>query len=247
MDNTNYMVSIIIPAYNEARRLRSTILSISSYFNARHTAHEIIVVDDGSDDDTLQAIPAARELRATELHVLRHTKNAGKGFAVKRGMLAARGDLLLFTDADLSTPLDAYETLEQAIIQDGHDIAIGSRGLKESRKIVAQGFFRDRMGKLFGRIVKHFLLKTISDSQCGFKLFTKKSAQCVFSRQTIGGFGFDPEILYIAQQNNFTIKEVPVVWTNNFDSKLHPVSDSIIVGCELATIKIKALLGHYSM
>ena len=243
----NYFVSIVIPIYNEEKRIRSTVAKITEYFQNRSLSHEIIIVDDGSRDGSLSVIEDVCKEKDLTLHFLHNIRNMGKGFSVKRGVMFARGDIILFTDADLSVPIEEYEKLEKAIIDEKNDIAFGSRGLKESRKILPQGFFRDRLGKLFGVFVRNILLPDVMDSQCGFKAFTREAAHFIFYWQTIYRFGFDPEILYIAKCHNFRYKEVPVTWKNDFDSKLNPFTDSLFIGFELIKIKIKSLLRHYSI
>lgn len=243
----NYTISIVIPIYNEEKRIRNTVSSIIKYFEKRGTKYEIIIVDDGSKDDSLSIIKDVCRGKDLTLHFLHNTKNMGKGFSVKRGVLFARGDIILFTDADLSVPIEEYEKLEKAIIEDKYDIAFGSRGLKESRKLVPQGFLRDRLGKLFGVFVRHILLPDVMDSQCGFKAFSRQAAHFIFYWQTIYKFGFDPEILYIAKCHNLKYKEVPIQWKNDFDSKLNPFTDTFFIGFELIKIKLKSLLRHYSI
>ena len=240
-------VSVIIPAYNEEQRIASTITRVIEYFSGRGQEYEIIVVDDGSTDKTLDIIKRECHNRVKNLHFLYNIKNMGKGFSIKRGMMFARGEIAFFTDADLSTPIEEFSKLESAIFEEGYDIAIGSRGLPGSRKTVPQGFFRDRMGKLFGLLVRFILLKDIYDSQCGFKAFRRDCAHFVFYWQTIFRFGFDPEILYIAKLHNYKIKEIPVEWGNNFDSKLDPVKDTLMIGFELFKVKLKSILGHYTL
>lgn len=238
-------LSIIIPCYNEANRIKSTLCSIRDYCKTRNLEVEIIIVDDGSNDNTLEKI---NKLDMDILiRVISFFKNQGKGAAVKRGMLEASGRLVLFTDADLSTPIEEYEKLERAIKCENYDIAIGSRGLPESKKVVAQNFFRDKMGKLFGKLVSFLLLPDIKDSQCGFKLFKKNIIKDIFIWQTILGFGFDPEILLIAKKQDFKIKEIPVLWRNSFESKLSPFRDTFFIGFELFKVKVKDILGHYSL
>lgn len=246
MIDNKHALSIVIPVYNEERRIRDTIVKIKDYFNKRGVSYEIIVVDDGSTDKSLQVIREVCSQDVPHLHFLHNMKNMGKGFSVKRGMLFARGDIILFTDADLSVPIEEYEKFERAI-RDGYDVAIGSRGLKDSKKLVAQGFLRDRLGKLFGKIVKIMLLPDIDDSQCGFKVFKREAAHFLFYWQTIYGFGFDPEILYLARRHNYKYTEIPVIWINSFDSKLKVMKDTFRIGFELFKVKLKSILGHYSI
>ncbi|MGM0440873.1 MAG: dolichyl-phosphate beta-glucosyltransferase [Elusimicrobiota bacterium] len=237
-------LSIVIPCYNEENRIIKALNRISDYIDRRGIKTEIIIVDDGSKDQTVNKVKNFNTNIPLKIHSF--FKNRGKGAAVKWGMLKARGKLILFSDADLSTPIEEYEKLEKEITQKEYDIAIGSRGLAGSEKIVPQNFFRDKMGKLFGLLVRIMLLPGIRDSQCGFKLFKREVAKDVFSCQTVCGFGFDPEILFISQKKGYKIKEVPIVWKNSFETKLSPFKDSVFIGYELIKIKIKNLLGHYN-
>lgn len=242
----NYCLSIIIPVYNEEKRIVNTISEIAKYLALKPVEYELIIVDDGSRDNSSTLINNLIKNSKLNIIYLKNMKNMGKGFSVKKGVLSAKGDIILFTDADLSVPIEEYEKLENAILEEKYDIAFGSRGLKESKKIIPQGFIRDRLGKLFGILVKFMLLPDINDPQCGFKAFKKEAAHSLFYWQTIHKFGFDPEILYLAKKHNFRHKEIPVIWKNNFDSKLNVMTDTFNIGFELLKIKIKSLLGHYS-
>lgn len=245
MDENNKIdVSIIIPAYNEEKRVGDSLAKIAGYFSNRDETIEIIVVDDGSTDGTPDVVRRMSE-KYGYIRCLRNEGNMGKGFSIKRGMLDAKGQLALFSDADLSTPIEEYEKLKEAMVSENADVVIASRALPGSTKPVRQGFLRESMGKIFGLFVKLILGLHLSETQCGFKMFTKKAAREVFHWQTIFGFGFDPEILFIAKKRGFKIAEVPVVWINDFDSKLNPVADSIKMFLELLKIRVKAWIGHY--
>ncbi|MBN1824290.1 MAG: glycosyltransferase family 2 protein [Endomicrobiales bacterium] len=247
MKKTEYDVSIVLPVYNEEKRIKYTVDRIVEYFISRNLNYEIIVVDDGSRDKTLDIVKEVCEGRSENLHFLHNHVNMGKGFSVKRGIMFARGDIILFSDADLSTPIEEYEKLEKALKEGEYDAAIASRAMPDSIKTVPQGFFRDRMGKLFGKIVQILVLPDIEDSQCGFKAFKKECAHFVFYWQTIFGFGFDPEILYLCKKHGYKVKQIPVKWENSFDSKLNPFTDTLKIGFELFKIRLKILLGHYDV
>lgn len=214
------MLSIVIPAYNEEARLPSTMLRIAEYV-AAHPARrcEILVVDDGSMDGTGDAAAKALGRVSVPGRVLRHPTNRGKGAAVRTGMLAARGDLVLFTDADLSTPIEEIAKLERAIAA-GAEIAIGSRAIDRRTVERRQPWARDMMGRVFNLVVRLFAVRGIKDTQCGFKLFRREAARQIFERTRIDGFGFDVEVLALAQRLGLSIAEVPVRWLNNADTRV---------------------------
>ena len=203
------VLSVVVPAYNERARLPPTLRRIGAYLGGR--AHEIVVVDDGSTDGTAEAAHAAGVER---LVVLRNEGNRGKGYAVRRGMLAARGARRLMSDADLSTPIEELARLEQALAS-GHQIAIGSRALEGARIEVRQPWYRENMGRLFNVFVRALAVPGVRDTQCGFKLFTAGAAEVVFAAARLDGFSFDVEALYIARQLGYRIAEVPVSWRND--------------------------------
>ncbi len=242
--NIKMKLSIVIPCYNEKNRIIKTLNKINNYIVTRGLKTEIIVVDDGSQDNTVDKVKNFSA--GVPLKTICFLNNRGKGSAVKRGMLEATGEFILFTDADLSTPIEEYEKLEKYVKKGEYDIAIGSRGLPDSQKLVAQNFFRDKIGKIFGKLVQLILLPEIKDSQCGFKLFKREAIKDIFCRQTVDGFGFDLEVLVIARKMGYNIKEVPILWENSFESKLSPVKDAFFIGYELFKIKVKEILGHYS-
>ncbi|HLK10800.1 MAG TPA: dolichyl-phosphate beta-glucosyltransferase [Candidatus Binatia bacterium] len=212
-------LSIVIPAYSEEARLPSSILRIGEYFATRGASWEVVVVDDGSTDRTVEVAEKALAGYGGASRVLRHPTNRGKGAAVRTGMLAARGDLVLFTDADLSTPIEEIEKLERAIAA-GAKIAIGSRAVDRRTVERRQPWVRDMTGRLFNFVVRLFAVRGIKDTQCGFKLFTRETIRPIFERTRIDGFGFDVEVLALAQRLGFPIAEVPVRWINNTDTRV---------------------------
>ncbi len=213
-------LSIVIPAYNEAGRLPATIETVFRYLQGKPFDFiEVLVVDDGSRDDTAALVEAASQRHPT-LHLVRNPGNRGKGYAVRHGMQQARGEWVLFSDADLSTPMEELDSLIAAVEDGGADGAIGSRAL--NRRLVGkrQSFFREFSGRIFNLAMRLVTGLPYLDTQCGFKLFRREAAACVSSRQRIEGFGFDVEILFIARRHGFRILEVPVRWFNAEGTKV---------------------------
>jgi len=225
-------ISVVIPAYNEEERLPKTLESIIDYFDKLNKTYEIIVVDDGSVDRTVEIAQKYNPL----VHTLQLPKNSGKGAAVKAGIQEASGDYILFSDADLSTPIYEFEKLISRL-ENSADIAIGSRAIDSSLIKVHQPFYREWMGKTFNKIVRLFVLQGIKDTQCGFKLFKKSVAKQVFSKAQINGFGFDVEILYLAKKMNYKIVEVPVEWRNDTKTKINPIRDSFNMLIEILKVR----------
>ena len=218
------MLSVVIPCYNEEQRLPRTTEQVEHYFAATGTEYELILVDDGSADGTRQVMEsAAKRHSSVRIEALPH--NRGKGRALAVGVEAARGDTILVTDADLSTPIQELDKL-QAALDAGAGVAIASRALRGSRIEVSQPIYRVLMGKVFNLIVQAILLPGIWDTQCGFKLFRADVAHRVFADLTTDGFGYDPEVLYRARKQGVKIAEVPVVWRNSAPTKVSPVSSS---------------------
>ncbi len=229
-------LSVIIPAYNEEKRIRKTILSISSYLSQKFgDEYEIIVINDQSRDKTREIVGGLiKENKRIKIYT--NEKNYGKGYSVKKGMLIAEGEYLLLSDADLSTPIEELDKLI-SWLDKGCDVAIGSRSLRESQVIVHQPFYREMMGKIFNRLVKILCLPDFIDTQCGFKLFKKEAAKKMFSLSKINRFAFDVEILYLAKKNNYRIKEVPIRWINSPSSRVNPVLDSLEMLFDLIRIR----------
>jgi dolichyl-phosphate beta-glucosyltransferase len=219
------VLSIVVPCFNEEQRLPRTIETIERYLDARNTPYELILVDDGSADGTRMIMDAAAE-RHSAVRVEGLPHNRGKGRALAVGVEAAKGDEVLITDADLSTPIEELEKLEAAL-RDGAGVAIGSRALRASRVEISQPVYRVLMGKAFNLIVQAVLLPGIWDTQCGFKLFRADVAHSVFAGLVTDGFGFDPEVLYRARKQGVKIAEVPVVWRNSAPTKVSPVRSSV--------------------
>lgn len=214
------MLSIVIPSYNEEARLPKTLEAIISYLGDR--PFEIIVVDDGSNDGTAYVV---KNFGDSRIRLISNLGNKGKGFSVRRGMLQAKGDIILFSDADLATPISELDQMLLSL-HGGFSVVIGSRALKDSNVVVHQPFYREFMGKLFNKIVRVATISGIKDTQCGFKLFTKEASQQIFSNQQIDGFGFDVEVLFLARKFSLKIKEVPVTWINDSNTKVHVLHDS---------------------
>jgi dolichyl-phosphate beta-glucosyltransferase len=212
-------LSVVVPAFEEARRLPATLAGVVEHLGRRGLRYELIVVDDGSRDATSEVAKQAISALGERGRVLRLPVNRGKGAAVRAGVQAARGERVLVTDADLSTPIEEIDALERACAA-GADIAIGSRALDRSLIALRQPLLREWSGRLFNLVVRLFALPGIRDSQCGFKLFRREAAEPVFARARIDGFGFDVEILAIAKHLGYRIAEVPVRWRNDADSRL---------------------------
>jgi len=219
------VLSVVVPCYNEEGRLPRTIEQIERYLDGKKVAYELILVDDGSADATRSVMDAAFR-RHDGVRVEALPSNRGKGRALAVGVKAAKGDEILLTDADLSTPIEELDKL-QAALAAGAGVAIGSRALRSSRVEISQPFYRVLMGKGFNLIVQAVLLPGIWDTQCGFKLFRADVAHRVFADLITDGFGFDPEVLYRARKQGVKIAEVPVVWRNSSPTKVNAVRSSL--------------------
>ena len=239
-------LSIIIPSYNEEKRLPRTLARIREYFEGRPLPLdqiEVIVVDDGSTDGTAQvARDWARQWPSVRL--LSNPGNQGKGYSVRHGMLESRGRLALFTDADLSAPIEESEKLFSAL-KEGNQVAIGSRAIDRSLISVRQSQLREMAGIIFNALVRLFTWLPIHDTQCGFKVFEREASRIVFEQQRILGWGFDPEVLFLAKRHGLRIAEVPVRWAHDEATKVHVVRASLTMFGDLIYIRWNELLGRY--
>lgn len=213
MSQNRPYLSLVIPAYNEEKRIGDTLQGMIDYCRERPYEVEILVVDDGSADDTGR-VANSYGGRGVPLEVVRYGQNRGKGYAIRTGMLAARGEYVLFADADMSTPIEMLERFEPHM-QAGRDVIIGTRKVAEATVARHQPFYRENMGKVFTWLSNMALGLRVSDFTCGFKCFSARAVEPVFSRQSIWGWGYDTEIIYIATSLGFGITEVPVVWYND--------------------------------
>ena len=232
--------------YNEEARIGPTLESALRYLKSSRIPAEILVVDDGSSDKTLEIVGRfmGRKAGQTSLRVLKHGKNKGKGAAVKTGALAAKGEVVLFMDADNATPLSEFEKFKP-LLKNGVQVIVGSRAVDRSQVKVAQPFYRQALGRLANLVIQVLVVWGIWDTQCGFKAFTRKAASEVFPRQTINRFGFDFELLFIAHKLGFSIKEVSVQWFNSPYSKVH-LGDYLHTLIELFSIRWNDLKGLYT-
>jgi dolichyl-phosphate beta-glucosyltransferase len=216
-------LSVVVPAYNEEARIGGTLDAITAWLDARGEDYELIVADDGSTDGTA-ALADAHATRHPRIRVLRLAPNRGKGAAVRAGILAARGAEILFSDADLATPIEELTRL-RAALAGGADIAVASRALPDSDIRTRQHPARELMGRTFNVIVRSLVMNGIKDTQCGFKLFRRDAAHDLFGRATVDGFAFDVEILLLAR-GRYKIAEIPVTWRHVEQSKVSPGRDA---------------------
>jgi dolichyl-phosphate beta-glucosyltransferase len=236
-------LSLIIPAYKEAARIAPTVEKVFAYLASAPYDSEVILVDDGSPDNSVEVIREAfskkpPEAVKVEAHLVELGVNSGKGAAVKAGMLAAKGNIRIFTDADLSTPIHEIEKVITAIEKEGYDIVVGSRAL-EGRILVKvhQPWYREMMGRFFNILVQVFVFRGIKDTQCGFKGFRGEAAEHIFPKQKVMGFSFDVEILYLAKKQGYKVKEVAVEWYNDERTTVGALSDSAKMFFELLRIR----------
>jgi len=230
-------LSFVLPSYNEARRLPRTLERVAAYFDATLPSAEIIVVDDGSSDETSRVARETLVGRAGA-QVVTFPQNRGKGAAVRAGVLAARGRRVLFSDADLSTPIEEEARLRAALDR-GADVAIGSRAEPDSRVTLPQGTARQSMGRTFNVLVRLLGLTSFRDTQCGFKMFTREAAQAIFPTARLDGFAFDVEVLYVAERAGFRVVAVPVEWKNDPVSRVRMVRDPVRMILELLRIRLR--------
>ena len=229
-------ISVVIPAYNEERRLPPTLIDIIDFFDSLHVAYEVIVVDDGSSDGTADVVNKFERVRP-QVKLMKLPKNSGKGYAVRFGVLNSRGSRVLFADADGATPISEFTRLNNAL-ESGADLAIGSRAMFSNDTHVATSIHRKFLGRVFNHCVNWILLPGIADTQCGFKLFTRPSAQFLFSHQRSDRFSFDVELLYLAKKAEFRIAEVPINWNNIPGSKVNLVLDALLMFRDIIRFKI---------
>jgi dolichyl-phosphate beta-glucosyltransferase len=236
--------SIVIPAYNEGKRLRPTLEKILAYVEQQGWDAEVVVVNDGSTDDTAEVVRSFAQGRVS-LRLVENPGNRGKGYSVRNGMLQASGEVILFSDADLSSPIEEMPKLLQAIAE-GADIAIGSRWLRAELQTARQSLHRQLFGRIFNALNRMILGLRFKDTQCGFKMFTRRAAQTIFPLQRIERWGFDPEILFLAQKFGFRVVEVPVRWGHVGGTRINPLVDGAHMLQEMLHIRWCDLTGKYS-
>jgi glycosyltransferase involved in cell wall biosynthesis len=235
--------SIVIPAYNESARIPATLQSVVQCVRSSGWSAEVIVVDDGSRDTTADVVRAFAET-APEVRLIQNPGNRGKGFSVRNGILQALGEIVMFSDADLSAPIEEAERLFAAIAG-GADIAIGSRWLERTRQTIRQPLYRQFFGRCFNGVTRMVMGLHFADTQCGFKAFTRDAAQTVFQLQTIERWGFDPEILFIALKRGYRVEEVPVSWAHDERTRMSYLKDGMRMLQDIAIVRWNALLGRY--
>lgn len=236
--------SIIIPAYNEGARLGTTLDRVLNYICDQRWDAEVIVVNDGSRDRTADLVREYAN-KSPWLRLLENPGNRGKGYSVRNGMLNARGEILLFSDADLSSPIEEAPKLF-ATLEGGADVAIGSRWLRPETQTQRQSVLRQFYGRLYNLTLRILLGLNFKDTQCGFKAFTRNAADKIFPLQRIERWGFDPELLYLARKSGLKVAEVPVAWAHVEGTRISPLRDGIRMFGEVLKIRGNALTGKYS-
>jgi dolichyl-phosphate beta-glucosyltransferase len=238
-------LSVVIPAYNEAGRITAPLRTLAGYLRAHHPSSEIVLADDGSTDGTGVLVEELAAELGVRVNVLAAARNRGKGHAVRRGMQAARGDLVLMTDADLSTPIDELAGLAAAI-RAGADVAIGSRKMAGATIEIHQPALREAMGKVFTWLTRAIVVD-VSDVTCGFKLFRRDAARAIFSRAVLDDWSFDAEALFLARRLGFVLVEVPVRWRDVAGTKVRRGRDAVESALGLVRILVNQARGHYHL
>jgi glycosyltransferase involved in cell wall biosynthesis len=236
--------SIVIPAYNESARLGATLDKVLAYVHGQGWDAEVIVVNDGSRDNTADIV-RAYSAKDPALRLVENPGNRGKGYSVRNGMLNARGRVVLFSDADLSSPIEEAPKLFEALEQ-GADIAIGSRWLRAETQTQRQPLHRQLFGRIYNLVLRITLGLQFADTQCGFKAFKQAAVQAIFPLQKIERWGFDPEILFLARKLKFKVKEVPVAWGHSGGTRINPLVDGSRMVMEMLRIRWYDLTGKYS-
>ncbi|MBI3910435.1 MAG: glycosyltransferase family 2 protein [Armatimonadetes bacterium] len=231
-------LTVIVPCYNEAERLPASLPQLLAYLEARGESFEVLVVDDGSTDGTREV---AAQVGGARVRVLSYTPNRGKGYAIRYAAARAMGQRVLFSDADLSTPIEELERLAAAL-DAGWDVAIGSRALAESHLAVPQPWWRERLGRTFNGVVRCLGVRGYRDTQCGFKLFTRRAARAIFPNLMIDRWTFDVEALVVAEKLGLRVKEVPVTWINSPQSRVRVLRDAFRTVADLLRIRVRWLL-----
>ncbi len=236
-------LSIVIPAYNESARIEATLGRVMACVETQGWDAEVLVVDDGSKDATAEIVESWMD-RYPRLHLIKNPGNRGKGYSVRNGLLQAAGDIVMFTDADLSAPMEEATLLLDAV-DAGADVAIGSRWMDRARQTIHQPLYRQFFGRCFNAITRGVMGLPFKDTQCGFKAFRRESAQVIFRLQRIERWGFDPEILFIARKLKYRIVEVPVTWGHDERSRMSYLKDGMKMLEEMAIIRYNSLAGRY--
>lgn len=242
-------LSVVIPAYNEAARIRASLQGAADYLAAGPFDADIVVVDDGSTDGTVALVEAfAATLphgRSPSVRVLKNGRNRGKGYSIKHGVLLAEGDLVLISDADFSTPISDLPLLLRPVEHEGYGIAIGSRALPGSRVEIHQAAWREGMGRAFNRLVRAITGLPFRDTQCGFKLMRRQDVLALFRAARIERFAYDVEILYLARKAGVRVTEVPVLWRNAAGTKVNALLDPLDMLKDIVRVVLRDRLGRY--
>ena len=236
-------LSIVIPAFNESARIEETLERVMACIDEQRWDAEVLVVDDGSADDTVAIVKRWME-QHPRLHLIQNAGNRGKGYSIRNGLLQAAGDVVMFTDADLSAPMEEADRLLAALAS-GADVAIGSRWMDRTRQTIHQPLYRQFFGRCFNWITRTVMGLPFKDTQCGFKAFKRPAAQIIFRLQTVERWGADPELLFIARKLKFSITEVPVTWGHDERSRLSYLKDGMKMLQEMAAIRFNSLAGRY--
>jgi len=233
-------LTIVVPAFNEAARIRSTLEKLCQFRDLKPYSVEMLVVDDGSTDKTVQIVSGFAGVR-----LVRNDRNHGKGYTVRHGVLEARGEFILFTDADLSAPIEEADKLLSALQSSGADAAVGSRALERELIGIHQPLLREMAGRFFNLLVWFITGLRLHDTQCGFKLFKRSSTRQAFERMRVEGFGFDPELLFLIERGGGRVVEVPVRWNDNPATKVRFLRDSARMFLDLIAIRWRTFMGKY--